>query len=231
MIRNDFHHAIHRIKAIEPLIASHSPSFSTSCSRRCLLNLISAGSLLGLLSKPPAHAANEATSLGLIDDTLGSCAGLRSCVSSYDDRPSFFASPWELEDQPGVAVKKLTDALRKLCATEFVEENGSGNTKYVRARVGSRFVEFLLISDGDFRVEVRAVSSEEGLFGDLGENERLLEDIRSLVGYPKIEVLRNRTRRLIFIESPWDSYGPPPPLGLTESMMGKKLIDWEEDLN
>ena len=151
-------------------------------------------------------------------------------MSSYDDRPSFFAAPWELSDaDPDVARRRLIEALRKLGASMVEEANGSGGNRYIRASFGSQQdVELLLVSDGDRRVEVRAVSSGEGFFWEAGQNESLLEDIRALVGYPKLDVLRNRVRRFIFIESPWDDFGPSAPLGLTESMIGKKLRDWED---
>lgn len=209
-----------------PIVRVPAPCCS-SHTRRAFLIGVFAGSLIEPANASAAEVMDEATSLGVIDDTLGSCAGLHSCVSSYDDRPGFFASPWELSDQPEVAQRRLIEAVKKLGAAIIEEGKGSGNTRYLRASLGSQDVEFLLVSDGDRRIEVRAVSSREG-FWDFGQNESLLEDIRALVGYPKLDVLRNRVRRLIFIESPWDTYGPAPPLGLTESLIGKKLIDWED---
>lgn len=48
----------------------------------------------------PATAAIQGTGptdIGQVDGTLGSCAGLRECLSSFDDRPLHFANPWEYE--------------------------------------------------------------------------------------------------------------------------------------
>ena len=45
-----------------------------------------------------ASSGDCATCLGPVDGTLGSCAGLQACVSSFDDRPDHFLNPWEIDD-------------------------------------------------------------------------------------------------------------------------------------
>ena len=65
-----------------------------------------------------AHAEdpqNCATCIGPIDGTLGSCAGLQECLSSFDDRPEHFINPWEF-DEPA-------DLVRRHCATVIDIEN------------------------------------------------------------------------------------------------------------
>ena len=217
--------------------------FQTNATRsaaiRCISrreNLLVIGSLsLALCNTTSQSKAenNGPTELGPIDDTLGSCAGLASCVSSYDDRPDYFIEPWELTDSPEVARNRLMGAIRQLGASK-VEERAGGisGSIYIRASFGSDEVEFLLVSDGDRRIELRSSSNREGFIWEAGRHEALLEDIRSLVGYPKLEVLRNRQRRFIFIESPWDTFGPAPPIGSMDSMVGKKMrdLDWEDGM-
>jgi hypothetical protein len=51
-------------------------------------------------SAAEVSAGNCPTCIGPVDGTLGSCAGLDSCLSSFDDRPAHFVNPWEFEDDP-----------------------------------------------------------------------------------------------------------------------------------
>lgn len=37
--------------------------------------------------------------IGVVDGTLGSCAGVGPCMSSYDDRPGHFIAPWAHEER------------------------------------------------------------------------------------------------------------------------------------
>lgn len=48
-----------------------------------------------------------------------------------------------------------------------------------------------------------------GLGSDFGEGRRRLEDIRIALGLEEVPVLRNRRRVLFFVESPFDTFGPP----------------------
>eukprot|EP00850_Spirogloea_muscicola_P012699 SM000083S22746 [mRNA] locus=s83:186109:190246:- [translate_table: standard] len=74
-------------------------------------------------------------------------------------------------------------------------------------------VEFLFSDpSADATVNLRASSRGPGR-SDGGRNARRLEELRAALGWEQVPVLRNRTRRLFFIESPWDTFGPEPPLG------------------
>eukprot|EP00955_Chlamydomonas_euryale_P042176 352225-Chlamydomonas_euryale.AAC.7 len=52
-------------------------------------------------------------SIGEVDNTLGSCASAPSCLSSYDDRPGHFITPWEYSNgSRRAAMQKLVDAVQ-----------------------------------------------------------------------------------------------------------------------
>lgn len=52
--------------------------------------------------------------LGPVDGTLGSCAGLDPCSSSYDDRPPYFVAPWQYDGSTAAALQALVDTLEVL---------------------------------------------------------------------------------------------------------------------
>lgn len=60
------------------------------------------------------------------------------------------------------------------------------------------------------QVQLRSSSRLPSL-PDGGRNKRRLEAIRTALGWEEVPVLRNRSRALVFVESPWDSFGPVPP--------------------
>lgn len=51
--------------------------------------------LNGALGANAAETGDCATCLGAVDGTLGSCAGIDGCISSFDDR--HFVNPWEFD--------------------------------------------------------------------------------------------------------------------------------------
>eukprot|EP00198_Chlamydomonas_reinhardtii_P006596 XP_001695932.1 predicted protein [Chlamydomonas reinhardtii] len=146
-----------------------------------------------------------------------SCAGLDTCLSSFDDRPGHFIAPWTFDNgSRHEAVQQLVNAVRE--AGGVVQEVTDGDRYgYVYATFeggplqGVDDVE-LLLPDGDTTVVLRSSARKQGL-PDLGRNERRLEQLRRRLGWEPVPILRNRRRALLFVESPWDSFGPVPPMG------------------
>ncbi|KXZ55565.1 hypothetical protein GPECTOR_2g1114 [Gonium pectorale] len=152
-------------------------------------------------------------SIGVVDGTLGSCAGLQSCVSSFDDRPGHFIAPWshDLASRDD-AVRALTRAVEAFSGS-IARVESSPTYAYVyatwRGWQGTDDVEFLL-PEGDQTVVLRSAPRAQGV-PDLGRNEQRLEQLRIRLGWEQVPILRNRQRALLFVESPWDRFGPVPP--------------------
>lgn len=151
------------------------------------------------------------TCIGVVDDTLGSCSATTNCVSSFDDRPSFFTAPWEFPGSLRAAVSNLQEALEGSGA--FIKEKSD---RYIYAVFKgddgvSDDVEFLFSDPSvDATVNVRSASRAKD-YKDSGRNRKRLEALRMELGWEQVPILRNRQRRLFFIESPWDTFGPEPP--------------------
>lgn len=43
----------------------------------------------------------------------------------------------------------------------------------------------------------------------------------------QVPILRNRRRKLFFIESPWDDFGPTPPPGVDYNDVDDVLLDYK----
>ncbi|KAG0590576.1 hypothetical protein M758_1G100300 [Ceratodon purpureus] len=151
------------------------------------------------------------TCIGVVDDTLGSCSATTNCVSSFDDRPKFFVAPWEFPGGLKAAVSNLQEALVRSGAT--IKEKSE---RYIYAVFTgedgvSDDVEFLFSDPSvDATVNVRSASRATD-YKDSGRNGKRLETLRMDLGWEQVPILRNRQRRLFFIESPWDTFGPEPP--------------------
>lgn len=151
------------------------------------------------------------TCIGVVDDTLGACSATTNCVSSFDDRPKFFVAPWEFPGGLKAAVSNLQEALLQSGAT--VKEMSE---RYIYAVFTgedgvSDDVEFLFSDPSvDATVNVRSASRATD-YKDSGRNGKRLEALRMELGWEQVPILRNRQRRLFFIESPWDTFGPEPP--------------------
>ncbi|GIL79789.1 hypothetical protein Vretimale_12413 [Volvox reticuliferus] len=185
--------------------------FNEALSRRAAL--LAALYLPGILKEIQPHKGSCPTCIGVVDDTLGSCGGLRSCVSSFDDRPGHFVAPWTYEAvNRADAVQMLAQAVEHLGGdVQKLEAGTSYGYVYVTwtSWQGTDDVEFLL-PDGDNTVVLRSAARVQGV-SDLGRNERRLEQIRLKLGWEEVPILRNRRRALFIVESPWDSFGPVPP--------------------
>eukprot|EP01023_Acetabularia_acetabulum_P044538 TRINITY_DN4475_c0_g1_i1.p1 TRINITY_DN4475_c0_g1~~TRINITY_DN4475_c0_g1_i1.p1 ORF type:complete len:255 (-),score=21.56 TRINITY_DN4475_c0_g1_i1:145-909(-) len=151
------------------------------------------------------------TCIGGFGNTLGSCAGQKNCLSTYDDRPGFFISPWEYDCSQTQALEKLISALITFDAI-IIEQ--SDNYIYATFRAfGGQIddVEFLFPSE-DNTLSIRSASRAQ-IISDFGRNYSRLEQIRIYLGFQIVPVLRNRQRLLGVVESPFDTFGPEPPLG------------------
>ena len=60
----------------------------------------------------------------------------------------------------------------------------------------------------DNTIQFRSSRRGKGV-SDFGANRRRIEDVRQRLHFENVEVLRNRIRVLKFMESPFDSFGPP----------------------
>lgn len=151
------------------------------------------------------------TCIGVVDDTLGSCSAVVNCVSSFDDRPNFFIAPWEFPGGLKTAVSNLQEVLQRTGAS--IKEKSE---RYIYAVFTgedgvSDDVEFLFSDPTeDATVNVRSASRATN-YKDSGRNGKRLEALRMELGWEQVPILRNRQRRLFFIESPWDTFGPEPP--------------------
>ena len=189
-------------------------------------------------SPPPQPALDPSCSSceGAVDGTLGRCEGFprESCRSTFDDRPPYFAAPWEF----GRDVYGTADALdaieRAVIANGGDVELRSDDAGYLRAVVGGDktiVLEFLARGEDDAVCEVRATVRGSGAFDRGGRGgmppiisprtleipgqsaaEKCLTRIRRWLGWAEVPVLRNRTPKIMgYFETPFDEFGPVPP--------------------
>ena len=142
------------------------------------------------------------------DGLFADCSS--ACVSSQDDRPAVWDNPWVAEETtPAKAMARLRGVVEKKLGGRVVEED----ERYLRAEFVSRGplgdsvddAEFYY-SPNDVLVQFRAARRGDG--PDFGANRARLEKARIALGWEKVEVLRNRRRALVVVESPLDSFGP-----------------------
>ena len=180
---------------------------------------------------PPSCSSCE----GAVDGTLGRCEGFagNACRSTFDDRPPYFAAPWEF----GWDVTNTSEALaaleRSVTANGGRVEVSDTTTGYLRASFGSRAemgagggaaadgavaLEFLARGEDDAVCEVRG--SIRGVSRGLSrvvmpgtsEVEKTLVRVRRYLGWAEVPVLRNRTPKVLgYFETPFDEFGPVPP--------------------
>eukprot|EP00250_Pteridium_aquilinum_P012120 c20522_g1_i2 orf=368-1129(-) len=121
---------------------------------------------------------NCATCLGVVDETLGACGAAPNCVSTFDDRPSFFIAPWEFPGKLTTAFQQIEGVLKKE-GGNIVEQ---GN-RYLRAVFTDKDgniddLEFLFsIPSEDATVNIRSASRKFSQ-NDYGRNQKRLERIR-----------------------------------------------------
>jgi len=134
------------------------------------------------------------------------------CVSSQDDRPSYFLPPWSYDGTmenakrklldkiiniPGAMIKKSSDMINydRLIIVEFKNNNDNSidDTEFY-------------FTPNDNTIQYRSICRNKNF--DFGRNRQRIENIRISLHYENIPVLRNRKKVLFFIESPLDEFGP-----------------------
>ena len=204
---------------------------------------------LALMRSPSGARAADDTSAacssceGPVDGTLGRCEGFGKddCRSCFDDRPPYFAAPWEFEGTAREAVRAIQDAvaatggrLQGLPRGDGDGNAGTSNTAganddtaggyYVRGVFGgndSIVLEFL-VDESDAVCEVRGTQVSDtkprvGVPRFGSPVDRQLELVRKQLGWLEVPILRNRKiNALVGMETPWDSFGPTPPPTMDE---------------
>ena len=179
---------------------------------------------------PPSCSSCE----GAVDGTLGRCewfAGA-ACRSTFDDRPPFFAAPWEFGRDVTSTSQALKELEKAVVANGGVVEVNDVGVGYLRASFGARggktpsqndgavALEFLARGDDDAVCEVRGsvrgvsrgIVRVQSIVPGSSEVEKLLLRVRRYLGWAEVPVLRNRTPKVLgYFETPFDDFGPVPP--------------------
>jgi hypothetical protein len=179
---------------------------------------------------PPSCSSCE----GAVDGTLGRCEGFAgaACRSTFDDRPPFFAAPWEFGRDVTSTSEALAALEKAVVANGGVVEVNDVGVGYLRASFGARggktpsqndgavALEFLARGDDDAVCEVRGsvrgvsrgMSRVTSIVPGSSEVEKLLIRVRRYLGWAEVPVLRNRTPKVLgYFETPFDDFGPVPP--------------------
>jgi hypothetical protein len=179
---------------------------------------------------PPSCSSCE----GAVDGTLGRCEGFAgaACRSTFDDRPPFFAAPWEFGRDVTSTSEALAALEKAVVANGGVVEVNDVGVGYLRASFGARggktpsqndgavALEFLARGDDDAVCEVRGsvrgvsrgMSRALSIVPGSSEVEKLLIRVRRYLGWAEVPVLRNRTPKVLgYFETPFDDFGPVPP--------------------
>lgn len=205
------------MSAFALVLVSGMPLSGRACTRRAAL----AGCCFAVSGGGPQWApAVAAGSTSSADATAerwlgGPAAGLFpdcsvACVSSQDDRPAVWDNPWVAEDEPNVAMKRLRRVVEQKLGGRVVLDDGLYLTAEFTSRgpLGGEVVDDAewYFAPNDVLVQFRA--ARRGDSPDFGANRARMEKARIALGWSKVEVLRNRRRALVVVESPFDSFGP-----------------------
>jgi len=136
-----------------------------------------------------------------------------ACVSSQDDRPSVWDNPWIAEEKPEAAMALLRGVVEKRLGGRIVLQGDRYLAASFEGRgpLGGAVVDDAewYFAPNDVLVQFRASRRGGGeVVTDFGANRDRMEKIRIALGWEKVEVLRNRRRALVVVESPFDSFGP-----------------------
>ena len=224
-----------RLPEADPSSSSSSSSSSTvpTPSRRVAAMALA----LAAIPAPRVFAADDASCSsceGAVDGTLGRCEGFArdACRSTFDDRPPYFAAPWEFGRDVADPREALDAIRRALVAEDGTVEDHLPDVGYLRAAFRDGVVlEFLARGEDDLVCEVRGTLRGGGVgpFPSLGGSapEKRLVRVRRRLGWAEVPVLRNRTPKVLgYFETPFDDFGPvPPPTMDYEGMRGDALSD------
>jgi hypothetical protein len=223
-----------RLPEADPSSSSSSSSSVPTPSRRVAAVALA----LAAIPAPRVSAADDASCSsceGAVDGTLGRCEGFArdACRSTFDDRPPYFAAPWEF-GRDVADTREALDAIRRaLVAEDGTIEDDLPDVGYLRAAFRDGVVlEFLARGEDDLVCEVRGTIRGGGGVGpipSLGGSapEKRLIRVRRRLGWAEVPVLRNRTPKVLgYFETPFDDFGPvPPPTMDYEGMRGDALSD------
>ena len=183
------------------------------------------------------NKANAASQRGVGVDTNGlfdvcpSESPLPVCVSSQDDRPAYFANPWEYDGSSyEVAKGKIMSYISRKYSSDLytLQEDNERYLRYAFS-VGKQtnqqdILEFYFTPNDalvQFKSERKTIDDKkkkENILTDFQVNAKRLESIRIGLGFEMVPILRNRRRTFIFGESPFDSFGP-------STVQFEKIID------
>lgn len=120
-------------------------------------------------------------------------------------------NPWVVEDEPEAAMMRLRRVVEKKLGGRVVLEDGRYLAAEFKSRgpLGGEVVDDAewYLAPNDVLVQFRAARRGNAPT-DFGANRERMEQARIALGWPKVEVLRNRRRALVVVESPFDSFGP-----------------------
>ena len=155
-------------------------------------------------------------SLGMqLDGILKLCPEnqFSGCVSSQDDRPSFFLEPWTYDGPFENARAKLLSYVSMMKGSTLKTSSLLESNRYIRFEFlnddGSIDDTEFYFTPNDSTVQFRSNRRGQYTFADFGVNRNRLNKIRIALDFEIVPVLRNRKEKFFFFESPLDDFGPP----------------------
>uniref|UniRef100_A0A0G4F478 Plastid lipid-associated protein/fibrillin conserved domain-containing protein n=1 Tax=Chromera velia CCMP2878 TaxID=1169474 RepID=A0A0G4F478_9ALVE len=138
---------------------------------------------------------------------------LKSVVASLAEPPREMegSGVGRVRGQAVGQTKKVVDSVREVT----VQKGDESEERYLRFEVQSRLFGLFPVTDdweffftpSDTIVQFRG--QRRGGVPDFGANRERLDSVRIATRWQKVPVLRDRRRVLFFIDSPWDTFGPP----------------------
>lgn len=160
----------------------------------------------------PALATASQSGLGLQPNgLLKVCTNneFSGCVSSQDDRPAFFMEPWTYDGSYENAKRKIIAYALNFKGASLI----SSADRYLQFAFsnadGSVDDTEFYFTPNDSTIQFRSNRRGSNVLSDFGLNRKRIEKIRIATDFENVPVLRNRRRKFVFIESPFDDFGPP----------------------
>jgi uncharacterized protein (DUF1499 family) len=205
------------------------------------------GNAIGSLIAAPALAAEtvgkdedctDKFCIGVWDGLLADCPHVMTsgagCTSSQDDTPRIFSEPWDYAEAPNnsldwqVQMRLLVPTIRLVSARRgdeaqiLLQKERYLRVLFTDGKTSERSMGEFYFTPDDTTVQFRISSLSGGSVGIVARSLRNIERsemIRKELRYLKLPVLRNRKRKLFFVESDMDTFGPgSAALGPPEEM-------------
>jgi uncharacterized protein (DUF1499 family) len=205
------------------------------------------GNAIGSLIAAPALAAEtvgkdedctDKFCIGVWDGLLADCPHAMTsgagCTSSQDDTPRIFSEPWDYAEAPNnsldwqVQMRLLVPTIRLVSARRgdeaqiLLQKDRYLRVLFTDGKTSERSMGEFYFTPDDTTVQFRISSLSGGSGGIVARSLRNIERsemIRKELRYLKLPVLRNRKRKLFFVESDMDTFGPgSAALGPPEEM-------------